>query len=212
MMKEKAKQYQYYILIGVISVVALLFLPMLGTDVGLAFKIPNTFAGWVVYILTKLLVAVLNILIFHCFVMQGKTNILQNEKYLEALAILQEVDEEDYSPRSPQEWHKTVYSKKGASIFLTSILSAFGLTQAMLTFDWLSMLTYLFTVLLGIIFGIFQMNSEESYWTDEFYRYAKKIERERLNNKDSESTLECPQNALESTISNEEVPQVPLEA
>lgn len=208
MTRQKIKDLQYYIIIGVISVVALLFLPMLGSDVGLNFKIPNTVAGWIVYITTKILVATLNILIFHCFVMQGKTNILSNERYLEALRILQEFEVDDYIPRSPQEWHKTVYSKKGVTIFITSILSAFGLTQAILTFDWLSMLTYLFTILLGIIFGIFQMNSEEMYWTDEFYRYAKKVESERASKK----ALEGLQNALESTESNEVVQQVPLEA
>lgn len=195
MMTRKIKDIQYYIIIGVISVVALLFLPMLGSDVGLNFKIPNTVAGWIVYVTTKVLVATLNILIFHCFVMQGKTNILQNEKYIEALNLLQEIEVEDYIPRSPQEWHKNVYSRKGVTIFITSILSAFGLTQAILTFDWLSMLTYLFTILLGIIFGIFQMNSEEMYWTDEFYRYAKKVESDRASRK----ALEGPQNALEST-------------
>lgn len=200
-MKKTFKEFQYYIIIGVISVVALLFLPMLGSEVGLGFKVPNTIAGWIVYISTKLLVAILNILIFHCFVMQGKTNILQHPQYLQALDILQEVDEENYEPRSPKEWHTTVYSKKGVAVFITSILSAFGLTQAILTFDWLSMLTYLFTVLLGVIFGIFQMNSEESYWTDEFYRYAKKIERDRA----SKQALEGLQNALESTTVNEGV-------
>lgn len=194
-MTHKIKDLQYYIIIGVISVVALLFLPMLGSDIGLNFKIPNTVAGWIVYITTKILVATLNILIFHCFVMQGKRNILQNDKYIEALNLLQEIEVEDYIPRSPQEWHKNVYSRKGVTIFITSILSAFGLTQAILTFDWLSMLTYLFTILLGIIFGIFQMNSEEMYWTDEFYRYAKKVEVDR----DSKKALEGPQNALEST-------------
>jgi hypothetical protein len=67
-MYEKWKQYQNYAIIAVASIIALLFIPMLGTEVGIAWVLPTTVAGWVVYITTKALVAGLNVLIFHCFV------------------------------------------------------------------------------------------------------------------------------------------------
>ena len=172
------KQYQYYVIIGIISAVALFFLPMIGSEAGLAWRIPDTVAGWVVYITSKLLVATLNILIFHCFILQGKVNIQNDEKYLEANQILErELNKKELAPKSPEQWTKQVYSKKGFTIFITSILSAVGLTQAVLTFDWVSMLTYFFTVLMGIIFGILQMNSTEIYWTGEYWQYAKKVEK-----------------------------------
>lgn len=172
------KQYQYYLIIGIISAVALFFLPMIGSQAGLAWRIPDTFAGWVVYITSKLLVATLNILIFHCFILQGKVNIQNDEKYLEANQILErELNKKELVPKSPEQWSKEVYSKKGITIFVTSILSAIGLTQAVLTFDWMSMLTYFFTVLMGIIFGILQMNSTEDYWTGEYWQYAKRVEK-----------------------------------
>lgn len=177
---DKWKQYQYYVIISVISLVALFFLPMLGSSAGLAWALPSTFAGWVVYITSKLLVAILNILIFHCFILQGKVNIQDNEKYLEALRILAIYGiAEAARPRSPEEYHSAIYGKKGATIFITSLLSAIGLTQAVLTFDLISMLTYFFTVLMGVIFGILQMNQVEIYWTEEFYSYAKYIEKTR---------------------------------
>jgi hypothetical protein len=68
-MRDKFKQYQYYIIIGVVSLFALFFLPFLGTEVGLAFNLPSTLAGWIVYVVSKLIVAILNILIFHCFIL-----------------------------------------------------------------------------------------------------------------------------------------------
>lgn len=171
------KQYQYYVIIGIISAVALFFLPMIGSEAGLAWRIPDTVAGWIVYITSKLLVATLNILIFHCFILQGKVNIQNDEKYLEANQILErELNKKELAPKSPEQWTKQVYSKKGFTIFITSILSAVGLTQAVLTFDWVSMLTYFFTVLMGIIFGVLQMNSTEIYWTGEYWQYAKQVE------------------------------------
>jgi hypothetical protein len=173
------KQYQNYIIIGIISLISLFFLPMLGAEVGLQWNIPTTAAGWVVYVISKLLVAVINILIFHCFVQQGKVNSLKHPNYIEAQTILGSIDtEEGELTRSPAEILHSVYGKKGVTIFVTSTLSAIGLTQAILTFDFVSMLTYLFTIILGIIFGLLQMSEMEIYWTEEYLRYAKRKKQE----------------------------------
>lgn len=179
------KQYQYYIIIGVVSLIALLFLPLIGSEAGMEWKIPDTVTGWTVYVVSKLTVASISILIFHCFNMQGKVNIKDNPMYIEAIKILDyELNIDSFSPKAPGEWSKQVYGKKCVTVFCTSLLSAVGLTQAVLTFDWLSMMTYLFTIMMGIIFGILQMNEAEEYWTSEFYRYAKKIEKEHNDDKD----------------------------
>ena len=172
---DKWKQYQYYVIIGVISLVALFFLPMIGSEAGLAWTVPTTTAGWVVYVVSKLLVATINILIFHCFISQAKVNIQDDPKYVEATEMLDKNSNNDTERfRSPGEYFKGTYGKKGATIFITSVLSAVGLTQAVLTFDWISMLTYFFTILMGVIFGILQMNQTEVYWTTEYWKYAKK--------------------------------------
>ena len=52
------------------------------------------------------------------------------------------------------------------------------------------MLTYLFTIVFGVIFGIMQQDTAETYWTDEFWRYAKKIEKqmeEQLNDNNKQN-------------------------
>lgn len=172
---EKWKQWQYYLIIGIISAVALFFLPMIGSEAGLAWNIPTTTVGWIVYITSKLLVATINIMIFHCFILQAKINIQDDAKYIEAVSILDDISDCDTeSFRSPGEYFRSAYGKKGVTIFVTSILSAVGLTQAVLTFDLVSMLTYFFTILMGVIFGILQMNQTETYWTSEYLRYARK--------------------------------------
>ena len=176
---SKWRQWQYYVIIGVISLVALFFLPMIGSEAGLAWNVPTTVVGWIVYVVSKLLVATLNILIFHCFILQAKINIQDDPNYLEAVKILDQMSSSDTERlRSPGEYFKEVYGKKGVTIFLTSIISAVGLTQAVLTFDWISMLTYFFTVLMGLIFGVLQMNQTETFWTVEYLKYAKKKKEE----------------------------------
>ena len=58
-------------------------------------------------------------------------------------------------------------------------MSVVALGQAILTFDWVAMLAYIFTIALGLIFGIMQMKKAEAYWTGEFYEYALKKQQEQ---------------------------------
>lgn len=176
---EKIKLYTYYIIIGIVSLIALLFLPMVGSSVGLEMRLPDTLVGWIVYCITKLIVAALNVIIFYCFMQQAKVNVKDNEKYKKANDILEVIEErKDRAPRSPKEWTRKQYSGKGITIFVTTILAAVSLTQAILTFDYITMLTYLFTIIMGLIFGILQMKNAEIYWTTEFYEYALKAKKE----------------------------------
>ena len=178
---EKWQQYQYYVIIGVVSFLALFFFPMIGSSVGLAWTLPTTAAGWVVYTITKLCVAALNLLIFHCFVLQAKVNSKDHPNYIEALTILNKLENPDgEAAPSPKQYFAGVYGKKGITVFVSTLLAAIGLTQAVLVFDFATLLTYLFTILLGIIFGILQMNQTEIYWQEVYLRYAKETERKAL--------------------------------
>lgn len=169
---DKIKQSLYYIIIGVVSFIALVFLPMIGSTVGLGWNIPDTVVGWIVWVGSKLIVSTLNVLIFHCFMCQAKINIKDNENYKKAREILTDVNLKEIKPRSPGKWKAEQYGKKGVTIFITSSLAVVALTQAVLTFDYISMLTYLFTIIMGLIFGILQMKTAEEYWTREYLEYA----------------------------------------
>ena len=183
---DKIKQYLYYFIIGIISLISLCFLPMLGTGVGLAWNIPNTTVGWIVWVVTKLIVAIINILIFHCFMCQAKINIKDNENYKRARDILIQESVKEVMPKSPHRWNIEQYSKKGVTIFIASALSTIALTQALLTFDWVSMLTYLFTIIMGLIVGVLQMKTAEEYWTNEYLEYALMIQKQLNSQEDSD--------------------------
>jgi hypothetical protein len=62
--KQQWRLYQNYIIIGILSAISVFFLPMLGSSIGMGFIVPNTVAGWIVYIATKLCIVTINILIF----------------------------------------------------------------------------------------------------------------------------------------------------
>ena len=176
--REKAKQNMYYILIGIISFISVAFLPMVGSTVGLGWKLPDTPTGWVVWAISRLIIATINVLIFYSFMEQAKLNVAKDPHYIEATEILLKAKKADHTPRSPQKWQALQYGKRGTKIFISSALSVVALGQAILTFDWVSMLAFIFTIAMGVVFGILQMKKAEAYWTDEFYRYALMIKEE----------------------------------
>ena len=191
---DKLKQWLYYFIIGIVSMIALCFLPMIGSDIGLAWNLPDTQIGWIVWVTIKVIVAVLNVLIFHCFMMQAKLNIKNDPKYVEALDTLKLTKQKDQTPRSPSSWNKQQYGQKGVTLFITTALSTVALTQAMLTFDWMSMLTYLFTIIMGIIFGVMQMETAEDYWTNEFWQYAQQVKQELDKREQVNQQTDSPEN------------------
>ena len=176
--REKAKQNMYYILIGIISFISVAFLPMVGSTVGLGWKLPDTPTGWVVWAISRLIIATINVLIFYSFMEQAKLNVAKDPHYIEATEILLKAKKADHKPRSPQKWQALQYGKRGTKIFISSALSVVALGQAILSFDWVSMLAFVFTIAMGIVFGVLQMKKAEAYWTDEFYRYALMIKEE----------------------------------
>lgn len=183
---------------------------MIGSTVGLGWNVPDTVVGWIVWVGSKLIVSTLNVLIFHCFMCQAKINVKDNENYIKARGILTDVNLKEIKPRSPGKWNIEQYGKKGVTIFITSSLAVVALTQAVLTFDYISMLTYLFTIIMGLIFGVLQMKTAEEYWTREYLEYA--LYRQELSLKQAEQsrstgTQDNIQSPLEREIEglNEEI-------
>lgn len=74
--------------------------------------------------------------------------------------------------RSPHTYFGQLYRRKGTTIFATTLLSAVVLTNAILTWDITSLITYATTVVMGLIFGILKMKDVEVYWTEEYYVFA----------------------------------------
>lgn len=205
--RQTLKQGMYYIIIAVISLISVVFLPMLGTTLGLGWKLPDTTAGWVVWGVSRAIVATINVLLFHSFMEQAKLNIKDNEHYKEAREILMKVNKKERKPKSPAQWNAAQYGKKGTSIFLSSAMSVVAIGQAVLSYEWATALAFLFTIGMGIIFGIMQMKKAETYWTTEYYEYAlmkKRMEEEQQIAEQSEQTNKTEENAVTEQINKEE--------
>lgn len=180
--REKFKVYQNYVIIAILSLISVFFLPMLGSEVGIGFNLPNTVAGWIVYVITKLSIVIINVLMLDQFIKQAKINVSEDEKFKEANEYFNENDEEkDEVILTPKQYIGSIYRKKMTSTAISSILGVFGLTQAILSFDWVAMLTYLFTVVFGLVFGWITMNEVEYYWTNTYYKLYRREKKKCLS-------------------------------
>lgn len=171
--RDRLSQNLYYVLIFMLSLIALLVAPMFGSNMGIEFSVPTTKAGWCVYVVTKLFVALINVLLFHCFVRQARLNIKDDPRYLEAQELMGKLNNDIKHPRSPKQYFTQLYSRKGTTIFITTLLSTVVLTNAILTFDATSLVTYAITVVMGLIFGVIKMKDVECFWTEEYLYYAR---------------------------------------
>lgn len=129
-------RYVYYGVIFILSLVTLFVIPMLGSEAGLGFNLPNTVVGWIVWTVSNVTAAILNVLMFHSFIKQGKLNILDDPNYLAAneLLRLNNIGSVEL-PHSPKEWHRIQYRNKGISLFIFTVLGTISFGHAILMFD-----------------------------------------------------------------------------
>ena len=196
--KIKARQNIYYIIIGIISFITVAFLPMVGSTVGLQWKLPDTTVGWIVWAVTRLVISTINVLLFYSFMEQAKLNVKDNERYKEANEILLKSKKKEHEPKSPGKRQAEQYGKKATKIFLGSAMSVVAFGQAILSYDWVSMLAYIFTLAMGLIFGVMQMKKAEIYWTTEYYAYALKKQESELLEEKQEECLQSETKNLET--------------
>lgn len=186
-LRMKLRGAAYYIIIGTVSIVSMLFIPLLDSDVKGDFVWPKTAAGWFLWIISTVGIALVNMCIFYCFMEQAKVNSRENPKFIEACEILNRLKmNKEILPKSPAKWTTIQYSFKGASLGIISVFSTFAFTRAILNFDLTAFLSSLFTILCGVVFGYLQMRKAEEYWTEEFWQYAKLKENESQNTNDLE--------------------------
>lgn len=193
--KSKLNSNIYYILAFAMSFTVLFFFPFFGSELNLKMKLPNTVAGWILYVIDKSLVSGLNLGIFYAFNEQGRINVRDNERYKKAIEILAIEKPKEYRPRSVAEWKRKTYSTKGIGIVFGTLATLVGIGNAVLKYDYVLLLTYILTILIAIVCGAMQMLKAEDYYCNEFYDYAKELERKRKDKEELECLLKMENNS-----------------
>lgn len=169
--REAFKNYKNYGIIIVLTLITVTVFPLLGTQLGMEANYPNTVAGWIVWSVIKIALCVDNIFIFQAFVDQAELNVQYEPRYLEARDIVRKYRIGKYTPMSPEERRKKMFSKKIIITVLTSLISI-ALTEAILKYNLADLIAYTISMLMAVVFGILSMADQEKYWVEEFYDYA----------------------------------------
>lgn len=206
---DKVRQYLYYILVGVISFLALAFLPMLGSSQDISWGLPQTSAAWAVWIVSRVAASVLNVLIYHCFIRQGELNTRQNEDRQKAEKMLNKLDKnKEKKPIGPAKFLARQYIRKVPMIAASTFLSLLAFGPALLMFDFVVLIVYLFSVIISIVFGILEMKHVEEYYTVGLLEYA---EWRVKNEENMEEICRLKQVDMGSTKGLEDVRTVPCD-
>ena len=113
-------------------------------------------------------------ILLYCFLAQAKVNVREDKNYIQAKEILKKLEKYKHlAARSPKRYFGKVWGSRGIMIFVSSILSAIVLAEAILVFNLAVFLSYCFTVIMGVVMGYLQMRQAEDYWTSEYLAYAK---------------------------------------
>ena len=108
MLNAITTQYLYYIIIVIFTIVILVFMPMLGSSVEGGLNLPQTPSAWIIFIITRVAVAITNIIIFYSFMQQAKLNVQGNKYYKEANEILIKAKTViEKKPLSPRKWESS---------------------------------------------------------------------------------------------------------
>lgn len=198
-MQEFREKYIYYAVIVVLTLVAITFLPLIGLDQQgqINFNAPATFMGWVIWGVSKGCICVVNCLIFHFFVLQGKDNIKDDSRFIDGLKRLNKYRVKDHKPISPFALERSAYLKKGGTVLLTTALSLFALPSLVLQFSLVSFLSVLFSMIMAIAFGIMAMRETEKRWTVQLQEYVDYID--SITNSDSGVGMDSKSIRVETT-------------
>ena len=174
MFRQKFRDSMNYIIIAVVSIISTVFLPLLNSKADLSLVWPTTKSEWFLWIAIRLSIALINMIMFYCFMEQAKVNVKDHPKYKEACEMLSNIKlKKQLLPQSPKIWNAKQYSTKLTMIFIFSFLSLVAFGNAILNFDLVMFLSAIFTIVIGLVFGLLQMRKAEYYWTNEFWLYAK---------------------------------------
>lgn len=206
----------YFIIIGLISMLTVfippLFMGCLSSDIGLAF--PKNLEGWILWCILNVSTAIANISLLILFKLQAKKNSRNNPNFIKANEMLNRLSgvKEVFIPRSPAKMNLKDYTKKIMAIVVSTLTASITITSLILSFDWMTLLSCLISIIITLCISWITMLNNEEYWCEEYLLYAEMIERkhieaakkaeeERLAEASAETQPEPIETATESNVS-----------
>lgn len=184
--RKTLNDYAYFIIIFLISLLVIFIPPLfagcLQGDISIMF--PKSTEGWILWGILNGSTAVANICLFILFKLQAKKNAQGNDSFKKANEILNKLagQKEVFIPRSPAQMNFQDYSRKIICIIISTLGASITLTSLILSFDWLTLLSCLVSIIITLCLSWITMLKNETYWTEEYLLYAE-LKQQELENK-----------------------------
>ena len=174
------KQYFNYGIVAITSMLVLVVAPALESAITGELNYPDTLQGWLFWGVGRIAVTVLNLVIFIALDNQSEINARNNENYIKAKEILAADKKQQKVARSPKQVKRHDLVAKIPFIILGSAATLIALSQIILHYSLATLISYVFTVVMDIIWAVWHMIQKEvDYWSDEFLRYAYRVQEEQ---------------------------------
>lgn len=190
---EGLQNISYYIMIVLLSILMLFVVPLFSGCLYGDYMIyfPTTPEAWTIYIIMRASNAIGNVAMLVFFKLQAKVNIKDNKDYQQACDIMNRLYAKTRiaRPRSPGRMNAQEYTGKGLSLVIMTILTTVTITALVISFDIISFISMIVSVMIGILFGWTTMIKNEVYWTHEYLLYAQMIQEELNDDKGREQDI-----------------------
>lgn len=189
--KSKLNAWAYYIIVAVVSTIAILVPPIcaggIQGDVGIYF--PSDEAGWLLWGISNACVIVVNLCILTLFKLQAKRNCKDDPNFKKAEELMWTLKKagKERKPMSPAKMNSEDFLSKGLSLTLTTIASFVAIGSIAISFDAMAFLSAAISVASAVCMSWVTMIRNEEYWKTDYLLYAE-WKTKGVNKDDSEKS------------------------
>lgn len=186
--KEKSKKTREFIsnskngiAVIILSMVAMLLVPLLGSYMTGKTQFPQTVPEWILYFACALAISICSLFIYLALFNQGKMNVKDEPEYLEAkelhLKNFKRMNGKDVIPIDPFLWEKKQKRNKGIWQTIGIFMGLLGLGLAVISWNNSQFISATLSVIMSIAFGLVKMADVERMWTEGWLEYELYIEK-----------------------------------
>ena len=187
--RKAINDYAYYVMIMLVSLLVVFIPPIIigGVTGDFQSSFPKTPLAWAIWVVLNVSTAIGNMSILVFFKLQAKKNVRNDPNYIEANQILARLTTEEnmFIPRSPEKMNRKEYITKSACIIFSTFASFFAIASLIINFSLMSLLSCIVSMIIALIMSWVTMLKNEEYWTEEYLLYAKMVEKQYEQRKES---------------------------
>lgn len=185
--KEKSKKTREVIsnskngiAIVILSLGAMILVPLLGSYLTGQTKFPETVPEWILYFTCSIAISICSLFIYLAFFNQGKLNVKDEPEYLKAKELhLRNFERrnKEIEPVDPFKWEKRQKIQKGIFQTIGSFLGLLGLGLAVISWNNSEFISACISVVMSIAFGLVKMGDVERMFTEGWLEYEMYVDK-----------------------------------